>query len=310
MVEEVTMTQTGSQRAALVALLRHAKRLGLAQSEIRARLDRGETPATVLASSGEDGLFPPDNEPALAEAAELIDKWEKAGQRMIASLEPDYPQQLASAYDYPFVLFYAGLLRDDTRSIAIVGSRSPSPRGLEFADALSAMAARSGITVVSGLARGIDRAAHEAALRAGGRTVAVIGTGLGRYYPPEHASLQDRIAREGLVVSQFLPEAPPSRSSFPMRNATMSAYSGLTVIVEAGEKSGTRLQAAAAVRHGRPLILTEPVATTTSWGREYVDQGYDATVVTGPKEALTTAESMLARTSQLDQWADRLASAG
>jgi DNA processing protein len=126
------------------------------------------------------------------------------------------------------------------------------------------------ITVISGLARGIDTAAHRAALDAGGRTVAVIGTGLGRAYPTENRGLQEEIASKGLVLSQFWPEAPPQKHTFLMRNATMSGYGLATVVVEAGETSGARDQARIAVEHGRQVILTDQVVTQNAWAQALI----------------------------------------
>jgi DNA processing protein len=246
----------------------------------------------------------------LLEADERIAGWERAGQKFVAFFEDDYPQQLATAFDNPLVLFYAGSLADDFASIAIVGSREPGEQGTRFAAALSRIATRAGITVVSGLARGIDRVAHQAALEGGGRTVAVIGTGLDRFYPPEHETLQRRIAADGLVVSQFPPGATPTKATFPMRNATMSAYSALTVIVEAGEKSGTKIQAAAAVKHGRPLVLTRQVANGTTWGRNYIDEGYDVTIAATPDEAMEAVQRVLSRSSRVLQWAGEITRTG
>src|SRR5687767_2649610 len=127
------MTTDGLERAALVALLRNSKDLGLTQAEIRARLDRGETPSDVLAKVDDDGLFARDTQGLVAGAAERIGAWERAGERFVTYFEPDYPQQLATAFDYPFVLFYAGALQDDFRSLAIVGRREPTAQSTDFA---------------------------------------------------------------------------------------------------------------------------------------------------------------------------------
>jgi DNA processing protein len=112
-----------------------------------------------------------------------------------------------------------------------------------------------GYTVISGLAAGLDTIAHVTALDRGGRTVAVIGTGLSYAYPPQNAGLQERIAGEGAVVSQFWPDTGPARPNFPLRNAVMSGLALATVIVEAGQTSGARTQARAALAHGRPVLL-------------------------------------------------------
>jgi DNA processing protein len=126
------------------------------------------------------------------------------------------------------------------------------------------------VTVLGGLALGIDTAAHRAALEAGGRTVCVIGTGIGRAYPAQNRDLQEEIAARGLVLSQFWPDAPPQRHNFLMRNATMSGYGLATVVVEAGEQSGSRAQARIAVEHGRPVILTSLVVDRNDWARALV----------------------------------------
>jgi DNA processing protein len=128
--------------------------------------------------------------------------------------------------------------------------------------------AAEGLTVIAGLAAGIDTAAHRAALDSHGRTVGVIGTGIRKYYPADNRELQDQIARDGLLLSQFYPDAPPSKTSFPMRNATMSGYGIATVVVEAGEKSGARIQARLAVEHGRPVILSDMVVEANEWAKK------------------------------------------
>lgn len=110
-------------------------------------------------------------------------------------------------------------------------------------------------------------AAHRAALDAGGRTVAFLGTGITRSYPASNRALQREIAERGLLLSQFYPEAPPTKQSFPMRNATMSGYGLATLVIEAGEHSGTRIQARVAGEHGRPVILTDRVVASTTWGK-------------------------------------------
>ena len=126
------------------------------------------------------------------------------------------------------------------------------------------------MTVVSRLARGIDTAAHRAALDAGGRTVAVIGTGIGRVYPAENRRLQNEIASRGLVLSQFWPDAPPQKHTFLMRNATMSGYGLATVAIEAGETSGARAMARRAIEHGRKVILTSQVVVQNQWAQRLV----------------------------------------
>lgn len=124
----------------------------------------------------------------------------------------------------------------------------------------------------SGLASGIDAAAHTATLDAGGRAVGVIGTGITGYYPKENRALQDRVVTEGLLISQFWPDAPPGKHTFPMRNTVISGYGRATVVVEAGERSGARIQARRAVARGRPVILTELVVKANRWAQDLVGQ--------------------------------------
>jgi DNA processing protein len=144
--------------------------------------------------------------------------------------------------------------------------------------------------VVSGLAAGIDTAAHRAALEVGARTVAVIGTGLRHAYPPENAALQRRIAAGAAVVSQFWPETPPARASFPMRNAVMSGFALATVVVEASHRSGARLQTRLALAHGRPVFLLAPLLAQT-WARELA-QRPGVHVVTEAAQITTTIDRL------------------
>jgi len=157
----------------------------------------------------------------------------------------------------PKRLFVAGdtdLLRTSTR-VSIVGSRKASPAGVRAARKLAEELAARSVVVVSGLAEGIDTAVHTSAIDSGGRTIAVLGTALSDFYPPKNRVLQERIMREHLVVSQFPPGTPSRPGNFPMRNRTMALLSDATIIVEAGEKSGSLHQGWEALRLGRPLFL-------------------------------------------------------
>ena len=196
---------------------------------------------------------------------------QRPGVRMVAVTDHRYPSNLLSVYDRPPFLFMEGVIEDrDERAIAIVGSRSASREALAAAAALAQAAVKAEITVVSGLARGVDAAAHRAALDAGGRTIAVLGTGIDRVYPAEHASLAAEIATHGAVVSQFRPGSPPAKSTFPMRNAVVSGLSLVSVLVEATERSGTRSEADHAVRQGRPALLWEPILGVEVWAQRFV----------------------------------------
>ncbi len=151
--------------------------------------------------------------------------------------------------------------------------------------------------MVSGLAAGIDTAALRAALEARGRAVAVIGTGLRRSYPRENAGLQERIAREGLVISQFMPDAPPAKFMFPMRNAVMSGYSAATVVVEAPYRSGARMQARLALEHGRQVFLLESLLVN-DWAQGYARRP-NTTVVRTVADVLDHLKSALVTDQEL-----------
>lgn len=159
--------------------------------------------------------------------------------------------------------------------VSIVGSRKASPRGLDRAGTYATELARGDVIVVSGLAEGIDTAAHEATMVALGHTIAVLGTGLDRAYPAKNRPLQARIAREHLLVSQFPMGSPIQRKHFPMRNRTMALITDATIIVEAGESSGTLHQGWETLRLGRLLFLDENVARNPelSWPREMIRYG-------------------------------------
>ncbi|MFD6699839.1 MULTISPECIES: DNA-processing protein DprA [unclassified Microbacterium] len=289
-----------SEEDALLALLFHAEK-PLTAAVLRRRFDDGEAPSDVLTNASGQ-LFDIDASGLLAAASETRSAWEAEGITLLTPFSDRYPSQLRSVYDYPLVLFSRGVIQNDRLSAAIVGSREVTPNGIAFADQLAGYLAEDGITVVSGLARGVDGTAHRAALRAGGRTVAVLGNGLRNVYPAEHRELQQQISESGLLISQFRPEMRPTRQTFPQRNITMSAYSSLTVIAEASEKSGTRIQAGAAVKHARPLVITTQVAAGTSWGREYAAGGFDVTVVRDAEEARTAVREILDRDEHALKW--------
>jgi DNA processing protein len=168
-------------------------------------------------------------------------KLELAGAKAVNWHDPDYPPRLKEIADPPPVLYIKGSLeRDDERSVAIVGTRNPTAYGREAAASLSADLARSGITIVSGLARGIDGVAHRAALDNGGRTIAVVANGLDIVYPPEHSGLARKTQEQGAVVSEYPLGVKPNARSFPRRNRLISGMSLGTLVIEAPETSGAR----------------------------------------------------------------------
>lgn len=167
-----------------------------------------------------------------------------------------------------------GLLAGGHR-VSVVGTRSPSPDGIGRTRAIVDALVRRGITVVSGLAKGVDTVAHVHAIEQGGRTIAVLGNPLDVFFPRENRALQERIGREHLLVSQFPAGAPGGAANFPRRNRTMALLSEATIIVEAGEGSGTLHQGWEAIRLGRPLFLLESLAARSDleWVREIRDYG-------------------------------------
>lgn len=166
-----------------------------------------------------------------------------------------YPRSLRDIDQPPPVLFVKGAFQPaDEWAVAVVGTRRVTPYGRQVADELAAFLAGQGITVVSGLARGVDRVAHEAALKAGGRTIAVLGSGVDRIYPPEHQNLAAQIAQHGAVISDYPLGTAPDGVNFPPRNRIVSGLSMATVVVEAGETSGALITASFAANQGREVF--------------------------------------------------------
>ncbi len=192
----------------------------------------------------------------LDELEEHVHAWEREGIRLVTVLDAAYPVNLRMVHDRPPALFVRGHLDDrDVRSVAVVGTRRATPQALENTAAIASDLVAADYAIVSGLAAGIDTAAHTAALDAGGRTVAVIGTGLRHAFPKTNGVLQARLSEEHAVVSQFWPGQEPRRWTFPQRNAVMSGFARATVVIEASHTSGARMQARLAVEHGRPVFL-------------------------------------------------------
>ncbi|WP_448104697.1 DNA-processing protein DprA [Pedobacter panaciterrae] len=176
----------------------------------------------------------------------------------------DYPKKLKAAIEPVEVIYYSGNIELlNTPSVAIVGSRNPSEEGLKRTSQLVKRLVKDNFTIVSGLAKGIDSMAHETAISVGGKTIAVIGTPLNETYPKENYSLQDYIAKNHLLISQVpfyrysQQTFKGNRLFFPERNKTMSALTEATIIIEAGETSGTLIQATAAIKQGRLLFILD-----------------------------------------------------
>lgn len=185
-----------------------------------------------------------------------LERMEKAGVRVVIRDDPDYPRLLRQIYDPPLVLYVKGTLNErDAFSIAVVGSRRTSLYGQEMARKLAFQLARLGVTVVSGLARGIDTQAHKGALQAKGRTVAVIGSGMDVMYPAENKLLAEEIVHNGgAIVTEFPFGVQPDRQTFPMRNRIISGWSVGVVVVEASLQSGALITAGFAAEQGRQVF--------------------------------------------------------
>lgn len=246
----------GARTAALLHDLAgsHAALLALPAAE----LERRGVPARVVAALRDPSL------PGRARAE--LDRLRGAGGTLLGIGLPGYPEALATIHDPPLTLGMLGALQpEDRRAVAIVGARRATPAGLEVARALGHDLAAAGLTVLSGLARGIDQAAHEGALSAGGRTIAVLGSGVLAPWPPNNRGLAERIARQGAVLSELEPDAEPRRHTFPQRNRIVAGMALGVVVVEAGPRSGALITADMALQEGRELFavpgsILEPLA--------------------------------------------------
>lgn len=287
---------------ALIALLRHTDARSSWRATVTEVLERGSALQVLRGLLPADLLSDPV-EPLLEQARGDAEAWAHLAE-VITVFDSRYPRQLTDVHDLPPILFCRGdlsMTASDHRGVCIVGSRAADGAALTFAYELAAALAAESVPVVSGLAAGIDTAAHRGALDGGGRTIGVIGTGIDRYYPAANREVQQQIENQGLVISQFWPGSPPTKATFPMRNATMSAYGGCTMIVAAGEQSGARIQARQAIAHGRPLLLSTAVVHATSWGRQFAESDYDVTVVESVDDALPAIGKILDRPNRVSQ---------
>jgi DNA processing protein len=270
------MTST-RETAAIVALLRlpdlpasQAADLiqdhGSAVAALERLVEQAESAPTLFAA-GEPA--PPID---LDSIEDEVREWEAEGMVITTVLDPEYPENLHTVHNRPPMLFVDGaLLPSDERSIAIVGTRKATDDGLARAAKMARRMVDAGYVVVSGLAAGIDTAAHRATLAAHGRTIAVIGTGLHHSFPKDNAGLQRELGAGSAVVSQFWPDQGARPWTFPARNAVMSGFARATVVIEAPYKSGARMQARLAREHGRPVFLL-PSLMEHRWARDYAER--------------------------------------
>ena len=271
---------------------------------LRRLLERFETPEQVLrARVGQLR----EVEGVGAEVSEGIAQWESTvdlagelarvrdfGAEVVTQANALYPRLLREIYNPPIVLYTWGRLTErDQHALAVVGSRKTSHYGLECAKKIAYQLAYAGLTVVSGLARGIDTAAHQGALAAQGRTVAVIGSGLMDLYPVENAGLAEKIAAAGAVVSEFPMTFPPTPQTFPYRNRIVAGWSSGLLVVESGLKGGALITAGQALEHNRTVYAVPgPIDRPTSAGtNRLIQQG--AKLVTGAADILDELNLLL-----------------
>ena len=221
-----------------------------------------------------------------------------AGMRLVESASEGFPRALRDVAGMPPALYVRGALRDaDALAVAVVGARLATPYGVEMAERLAGDLARRGVTIVSGLARGIDTAAHRGALRAGGRTIAVLGCGVDVAYPRENARLAAEIAERGALVSEFPPGTPPLAPNFPRRNRVIAGLALGVVVVEAAARSGSSITAGWAADLGREVMAVPGRATSE------MSRGCHALI----KDGATLVESWEDVAGQLPlPWRDRL----
>ncbi len=252
----------------------------LTEARLKRLLERFRTPEAVLAASTEQLAAVEGIAPELARAIAACRRDDATERRIAAArergafalswLDDAYPAPLKELSHSPPVLFVRGNLDPkDKLGVAVVGTRRPSHYGQQVAEKLGRELAENGVTVISGLARGIDTCAHKAALAAGGRTIAVLGCGIDVYYPPENRKLCDAIAEHGAVLSEYNLGTEPLAMNFPKRNRVVSGLSLAVVAVEAGERSGVLNTCAWALDQGRPVYavpgrLSDPTSIGTN----------------------------------------------
>jgi DNA processing protein len=240
-------------------------------------LDKLKSPQNIFRSSATEleaaGLTPAQARAvatgcSFEDALDQQQRMSQAGAQLITIQDSRYPKRLREIYDPPLLLFALGrteLL--DTPAIAVVGTRRPTPYGVAASERLSGDLAKAGLTIVSGMARGVDAAAHRAALGVGGRTVAVFGCGVDVLYPSENRKLYGEIARDGLLVSEFPMAAPAYPQNFPIRNRIVSGLSYGVLIVEGAQHSGSAITAKVGMDQGREVFAVPGnITSKMSWG--------------------------------------------
>ena len=220
----------------------------------------------------------------------LDQKWEQIQEQGITVItweDDGYPRRLKEIDQPPPLLYVKGEISpEDEWAVAIVGTRNVTAYGRQITDEIAGILSGSGVTVISGMARGVDAIAHQAALNSGGRTIAVFGAGVDRIYPPEHRALADRITERGALISDYAPGTPPEASNFPARNRIISGLAMAVVVTEAGQRSGALITASFAADQGREVFAVPgSVKSPQSRGTNRLIQD-GAYLVQDPKEIL------------------------
>lgn len=286
----------GDELVAIVAMIRSDL---VAPGRLVSLLDHYGSAVDLLSSARTqvvEPLLAGVSDGTLEIARRTVSEWRQDGLDVRSMLDADYPCNLRAVYNRPALVFVEGRWNDEvfSRSVSVVGTRSASDDGRRRAFRLAKTLAEAGITVISGMAKGIDAAAHQGALHAGGPTVAVMGTGILERYPREHRRLAaDIVDAGGALLSQFLPRQGPRPWTFPARNVTMSGLSLATVVIEAGATSGAKMQAEAALTHGRSVFLPSSLVQAHEWAAKLVQEGHRGTraiEVSSPDEIVRLLE--------------------
>ena len=265
--------------------------------KIRALVAHFKTPDNVFHASAHELIAVPGidkklalnilhHPPGDAFADEQLKRLNKLGGRIVTLWDKEYPNLLRKIYDPPVVLFVLGKFKEsDAHALALVGTRHPTPYGHSVAESLTRDIALHSLTIVSGLARGIDTIVHAAALKCGTRTIAVIGSGLDVPYPPENKKLMERIAEEGAVVSEFPMGTKPDASNFPRRNRIISGLSLGTVVIESAEDGGALITATTALDQNREVFAVPgPITEKRSSGPNKLIRDGRAKLITNAQD--------------------------
>lgn len=282
---------------------------GVGPKRFLSLLNHFGSPRGVFAASLKELEQIPDIGEMTAQSIKTFNSWEEAekqssrvgknGIRFITLKSDEYPPGLKNIYDPPPYLFVKGEIKyEDSKALAIVGTRQPSPYGRLIAEKITCELAGKGITIVSGFARGVDSLSHHFALESNGRTIAVFGSGLDVIYPPENGKLGERIEKNGALISEFLLGTEPEGNNFPKRNRLISGLSLGVIIIEAGIKSGALLTAQLALEQGREVFaIPGNISSKGSQGTNWLIKN-GATLVTRAEDVLEELKNVFSQEAE------------